>query len=196
VTLILESNDPVLDYSRRVTSALASFDFSQISRFVPLLQSARRTNNLVLIAGNGGSSSTASHYAIDWMLGTELSDPSLRVLSLSDNSGSITATGNDLDFVRIFARQIEKIGRKGDILILVSASGNSQNLVAAHQAAKKLEMVTCAITGFGGGKLRRICDYSIHVNTEEGDYGVAEDLHLMIGHVVKEVLIAEAKDAD
>jgi D-sedoheptulose 7-phosphate isomerase len=124
------------------------------------------------------------------MLGSEISDPPLPVIALADNVSGLTATGNDIQFSEIFSRPLRSLGKPGDVLVLVSASGNSPNLLAALHEAQSRKILVVAITGFDGGNLKDLADVSVHVSTQVGDYGVAEDLHLTIGHVVKEALIA------
>jgi len=177
-------------YKARLLSAVEAFNFHEVTVFVELLLKARERGATIFVAGNGGSSSTASHYVVDWMLGSEISNPPLPVVALADNLSGLTATGNDLDFSEIFARPLRSLGKPGDVLVLVSASGNSPNLVGALTAAQSLGILVVAITGFDGGKIRKLADLSVHTPTEMGDYGVAEDLHLTIGHVVKEALMA------
>jgi len=185
----------IFDYRDRIISAMAGLDFSQIGPLVTKLLDIRKQESTVFVAGNGGSASTSSHYAIDWMLGAALINPSLRVIALTESAASITATGNDENFDRIFQRQLEHLGKAQDLLVVVSASGNSSNLLSLVRFAQSVGIVTAAITGFEGGALRKLADISVHVETAPGDYGVAEDLHLMIGHVVKEALIAGAVNA-
>jgi D-sedoheptulose 7-phosphate isomerase len=153
--------------------------------------SVRRSGSTVFIAGNGGSASTASHISLDWMLGPNLVNPPLRVISLVDSTASITATGNDIAFLDIFSRPLRALAQEGDLLVVVSASGNSPNLVSLVETARDKGVRVAAITGFDGGRLAKAADLSIHVATEIGDYGVAEDIHLMIGHMVKEALLEE-----
>jgi len=180
-------------YFARIVRAINSIDQTRIIELVAILSALRRAESTVFIAGNGGSASTAEHIALDWMLGTGLSNPPLRVVSLAQSSASITATGNDLTFQNVFGRQLKSLARNGDLLVVVSASGDSPNLLKPVEEAKTLGVQVVAMTGFEGGRLAQMADLSVHVPTGIGDYGVAEDLHLMIGHIVKEALIAGEK---
>lgn len=192
----IEKSEPqslVAGYFSRATASINGINQGKILELVSLLQRIRRSGATVFIAGNGGSASTAGHIALDWMLGTGLSSPPLRVISLAESSASITATGNDFAFDTVFSRQLKPLARHGDLLVVISASGNSPNLVGVAQEAKEIGVQVVAITGFDGGLLAQAADVSVHVPTAIGDYGVAEDLHLMIGHIVKETLIAEEK---
>ena len=151
------------------------------------------TNSFIYICGNGGSASTASHFAVDLGVGTSRQGFNLRVLSIADNSGVITATGNDLDYSSVFASQIKHLGRQGDLLILISASGNSGNLLKAVEVAQQMGLDTISFTGFDGGVLKKVTDLNVHVETALGSYGVVEDLHLSICHRVTELIRMDPK---
>jgi D-sedoheptulose 7-phosphate isomerase len=181
-------------YRSRLVEAIGGLDMKTVSDFVSMLLAVRHRGGTVFIAGNGGSTSTASHYAVDWMLGTGIAHPPLPVIALADNLPGVTATGNDLDFDSIFSRPLSTLGKKGDLLVVVSASGNSPNLLSAVNQARLSGISIAAITGFDGGALRKIADVAIHAPTVIGDYGVAEDIHLMVGHMVKEALIEAVRD--
>lgn len=181
-------------YRGRLLLALESIDGESILALVNHLLLARQSGATVFVIGNGGSASTANHFAIDWMLGSKLANPTLKVLSLSESVSSITATGNDLEFSEVFTRQLMALAKEKDILVVISASGNSPNIISAVKAATRLGLYVVGITGFDGGQLMRDSNLSIHVSTAIGDYGVAEDLHLSIGHMVKEALIAVGKN--
>lgn len=187
----LDPSAIVDSYISRKIQTLKAFDSSQIASLVEVLVRVRESRSTIFIAGNGGSASTAEHIALDWMLGTELSNPPLRVISIAQSPASVTATGNDQSFDDVFSRQLKSLATRGDLLLVISASGNSPNLLKLAGLAKELEVQVVSMTGFDGGKLARVSDISIHMPTTIGDYGVAEDLHLMIGHIVKEALISE-----
>jgi D-sedoheptulose 7-phosphate isomerase len=174
------------DYIFNFRMALSTLDLSQVDRVSDLLLTKRQNQNSIYIAGNGGSAALAEHMSIDLMFGTQTSLPSLKTFCLSSNSASITATGNDVSFESIFSRQIHHLGMKGDLLVVISASGNSINLVNAVNEAKELGMETLGILGFDGGKLLDLVDHAIHVKTSIGAYGISEDLHLMISHLLVE----------
>ncbi|MDO8732891.1 MAG: SIS domain-containing protein [Actinomycetota bacterium] len=175
-------------YAQRLSQAIASVRLEQVCELAALLDATRLAGEQVLIIGNGGSASTASHMATDLGVGSDLLVPHLRAISLTDNQAVITATGNDRSFDEIYARQVRLLGRKGDVLIAISASGNSPNIVQAVADAKALGLVTVGITAFDGGQVREMSDLSIHVQTAKGDYGPAEDAHMMINHMVAQLL--------
>jgi D-sedoheptulose 7-phosphate isomerase len=139
-------------------AALNSINLEAVLAVTEALLSARRGGHTVFIAGNGGSAATASHMATDLMLGSQLVDPPLRVIALTDNQAIITATGNDLNFDQIFARQLPVRAKPGDLLITVSASGNSPNILACIDTAKAMNVATVGFTLFDGGQLATVTD--------------------------------------
>lgn len=192
---LAEARKALIDYQLRVSGAVSSLDHGSVTTLVAELLETRNREGTVFMAGNGGSASTAGHIVVDWMMGTSISKPPLRVISLAENSATITALGNDHSFDSIFSRQVLALGKRGDLLVVISASGNSKNLIQAAEAAQKRGMKVCAMTGFDGGALKKLADIAVHVPTAIGDYGVAEDAHLAIGHAVKEALIMATQHA-
>lgn len=175
-------------YLMRIRAAIDGVDVEAIDRAARVLGAARRTNALVLIAGNGGSASTASHMATDLGVGSHKEGAGLRAICLSDNASVITATANDISFERIFAEQIELLATRGDVVILISASGNSPNILEAYESAVSVGASVIALTGFDGGSLRESAAICVHVPTALGDYGPVEDVHLMINHMLTEMV--------
>ena len=181
------------NYVERLQAYLEKFDFRQIDFLVDLLVSVESNGSQVFIAGNGGSASTASHMATDLLSLNSKSNFKLKVISLCDNTSLITAVGNDIDFSQIFREQIKMLGREGDVLIVISASGNSPNLIQAITAAEQLKVKTLGILGFDGGKIKNLVSNYMLVESETGDYGPVEDIHLMINHMVKEGILNRIK---
>ena len=179
-------------YINDLKSILDSKDLVSIDKLCAKILSARESRNTIFIIGNGGSAATASHMATDLMFGTNLNNPPLRVVSLADNNSALTATGNDLDFEQIFSRQVSVLGKTKDILIAISASGNSPNLLKAVNTAKSIGIETVGIVGFDGGQLALDVDFLIHVPTNQGAYGLSEDAHLTINHIITSILKKEA----
>jgi D-sedoheptulose 7-phosphate isomerase len=178
----------VTDYLVRLSRTLEQIDPKSVSALASALKDTSVRQNTVWIAGNGGSASTASHMAVDLMFGTNFEQHKLKAVALTDNQASITATGNDINFDEIFSRQIEALGRAGDLLIVISASGNSENLLRVVASAEAMGLVTAAIVGFDGGALASRAAIVVQTPTIIGDYGVAEDAHLAVNHVLKELL--------
>ena len=175
-------------YRAECIAALNCVDLDAVESVSNTLLEARDRGSHIFVVGNGGSAATASHMATDLMLGSGLVDPPLRVIALTDNQAIITATGNDVSFEQVFSRQLIHLAQRGDILIAVSASGNSPNVVACVDAAKKVALTTIAFTGFDGGRLAKMVDLLVHVPTRVGAYGPVEDVHLMVNHMITEHL--------
>jgi D-sedoheptulose 7-phosphate isomerase len=182
------SNEGLRAYRTECIEALHAIDLEVVEAVVSILLAARDSGRMVFIAGNGGSAATASHMATDLMFGSQLVDPGLRVIALTDNQAIITATGNDLEFDQIFTRQLTKLAQPGDVLIAISASGNSPNVLSCVVAAKAMNLTTIGFTGFDGGTLASLVDLSIHVPTRLGAYGPTEDVHLAVNHMITEQL--------
>ena len=175
-------------YREECIAALNSVDLDAVESVSNALLQARDRGSRIFVVGNGGSAATASHMATDLMLGSGLVDPPLRVVALTDNQAIITATGNDISFDQVFSRQLIHLAERGDILMAVSASGNSPNVLACVDAAKELGLTTIAFTGFDGGRLANMVDVLVHVPTRIGAYGPVEDVHLMVNHMITEQL--------
>lgn len=192
------SKDPVafagsyLDYLAKV---LKGIDPVEIGRFVATLLDARGRGATVFFMGNGGSASTASHFANDISIGSDSYEKPFRALSLADNQAIITAISNDFGFEQVFVRQLRVLGRPGDVAVAISASGNSSNLLAAFEYAKTVGIRTVAITAFDGGKIKGIADEGIHVPTGHREYGPAEDAHMILDHLVGAYLMRLVKEA-
>lgn len=163
--------------------ALASLSTPSLETLITVLRDVWRQDRQVFAIGNGGSASNASHFATD--LGKGSSDKlgkRFRVLSLTDNVSWITALGNDYAYEDIFVRQLENYARPGDLLISVSVSGNSPNLVKAAEWACKHGLITAALVGAKRGRLAEICDHVLAV--EDTHYGRVEDVQMHILHML------------
>lgn len=169
-------------------SAIASqLDLAGIEKIISTLERARGEGRRVFVFGNGGSAATASHFACDLGKGTIAPGlPRFKILCLNDNMPTLTAYANDIGFDTVFAEPLVTHSQRGDIAIILSASGNSANVVKAIQAARERGLVTVGLSGFDGGKLKELAD--IHVNVPSRSYGIVEDLHLAICHAVCEML--------
>ena len=141
----------------------------------------------ILTCGNGGSAATASHYITDWnKMINHATGKKFRGISLSDNVGLITAFGNDLAFASVFSGQVDAIMDDGDLLIAVSGSGNSTNVLNAIEAARRAGGKVLGVVGYDGGQMKPICDHCDWVPSF--DMQLCEDVHLMFGHLVMKAL--------
>lgn len=182
-------------YIGYLKEVLDGIDPAAIRRFVEILLDARERAATVFFIGNGGSAATASHFANDLSLGTNDYDKPFRVLSLTDNVPVMTALGNDFGYEDIFVRQLRIHGRPGDVLVGISASGNSPNLVKAFEFAQEAGITTVAMTAFDGGRIKAMADESVHVPTAPKEYGPAEDAHMVLDHLVSAYLMRAIRDA-
>ncbi len=176
-------------YVRYLNEVLLAIDPEAIARFVKTLLEARARQATVYFIGNGGSAATASHFANDLAIGTNSYERPFRVISLVDNQAIITAIGNDFGYEEIFVRQLRVMGKSGDVLVAISASGNSPNLIRAMEYAASAGIKTVAITAFDGGRIKQIADEGIHVPTGPKEYGPAEDAHMVLDHLIGAYLI-------
>lgn len=181
------TKDPVAfagAYLEYLNSVLQGINTTEIGQFIRTLLDARERGATIYFIGNGGSAATASHFANDLAIGTNSYDKPFRVISLTDNQAVITALGNDLGYEEIFVRQLRVLGVAGDVVVGISASGNSANLVRTFEYAKSAGIKTVALTAFDGGKMKQMADECVHVPTAPKEYGPAEDAHMVLDHLV------------
>lgn len=172
-------------YLETTQRLVGSVDVHQVARVVRILREARDQGRTVFIVGNGGSASNASHFATDLSNATHRDGaPRLRAVSLTDNSAWMTAISNDHGYDRVFSGQLDGLLRRGDVLVAISASGSSPNVLEAVRLARERGATTVALVGFDGGQLLGSADAAIHVVSDHGAYGPVEDTHLAIQHLV------------
>ena len=163
-----------------------------LERAVEHLRRAREAGATIYLAGNGGSAATATHLANDLGKATRRSGRRpIRVLSLSDNVSWLTALANDEGYERAFAGQLENFASPGDVLIVISASGNSPNLLRAVELARARGLVTIGVLGFDGGKLEGMVDEALVLRSEKGLYGPVESAHVVLLDIVTACLIED-----
>ena len=139
---------------------------------------------------------TASHFANDIAIGTRTGDDRpFRALSLADNAAVMTAIANDDGYDEIFVQQLQVLIRPGDVVVAISASGRSPNVIKAIEYANAHDAITVALTGFAGGRLKEIARHGVHVPTDEGEYGPVEDTHLILDHLVGAYLARRVRAA-
>lgn len=172
-------------YIKKLTTLLMQIDTEAIANIVDSLESTARLNAKIYIIGNGGSAATASHMANDLSVGLKLREiRNFNVESLSDNSSVCTAIANDVGYENIFYAQLKNKITKDDLLIAISCSGNSANIVKAVEYAKAEGTTIVGMTGFEGGRLKELADIEFHVATDKGEYGIVEDVHMILDHII------------
>ena len=183
----------IKDYSKSyidyLSSVLSNISLTDIEKFVEVLLEARERESSIFFIGNGGSAATASHFANDIAIGTRTYEKPFRAISLCDNQAVITAIANDDGYKKIFSQQLKVLLKKQDVVVAISASGNSPNLLDAIDTAKKMNTITVGISAFDGGKMKEMVDVSLHVPTEKGEYGPAEDAHMVLDHLISNYLM-------
>ncbi len=179
----------ISQYVARLQEELARVDPKEIQAWADLIFDAWQHEKFVYVFGNGGSATTATHITEDLgkssLKHEHLLDESkkrLKIMSLTDNQGWILAVGNDVGYEHIFSQQLMNYGRPGDLVIAISGSGNSPNVLTAVDWANRHGLTTFALTGFDGGKLRKLAHAGMHVPLD--DMGMVESIHLALFHWV------------
>lgn len=183
----LSGTDFFNEYSSRLKAVLSASDWSPVAQLAHDLQFCLKENRRLFICGNGGSAGNAIHLANDFLYGiAKITGGGLKVLSLSDNAAVITCLANDLGYDQIFSEQLAVQGQKGDLLITLSGSGNSPNIIRVIEQAKAMNIKSYAILGFDGGKCKKLADVPIHFPVN--DMQIAEDLQIIVGHMLMQWL--------
>lgn len=176
------------NYFDLLKQSVDGLDRNAIISFVDLLLKARKNGNNIYIMGNGGSASTASHFTCDFNKGLSYKkDIRFKMICLNDNIATMLAYSNDLGYENVFVEQLKNFLKKDDVVIGISGSGNSENVLKAIEYANSINAKTVGITGFNGGKLKNIVDISIHTNIN--NMQVAEDVHMTICHMLYSVML-------
>jgi len=185
----LSINDYSRSYIDYLSSVLNNISLTDIEKFIEVLLEAKERESSIFFIGNGGSAATASHFANDIAIGARTYKKPFRAISLCDNQAVITAIANDDGYEKIFSQQLQVLLKKQDVVVAISASGNSPNLIQAIDTSKEIGAITVGISAFDGGKMKEMVDVSLHVPTEKGEYGPAEDAHMVLDHLVSNYLM-------
>lgn len=194
-----EAKSPAIfsrNYLSYLATVLSQLDEAAIGKFIEIILVARDTGKAVYFLGNGGSAATASHFANDIQIGTRTKGKPFKVQSLTDNVAILTAVGNDFGYDYIFVKQLESLLNDGDVVVAISASGNSPNVIKAIEYAHQRKCTTVGLTGFDGGKLKEISQYNLHVPSLKGEYGPVEDVHMIFDHILGNYLMLHCQKND
>jgi len=178
-------NNFLASYKESLVTLINYIDQTIIQDVINSLESVSSNNGKIYIIGNGGSAATASHMVNDF--GTGLARRDIRyfnIESLSDNTSVCTALANDIGYDYIFSMQLKNKINHNDLLIAISCSGNSTNILNAVEYAKKNNATVIGLTGFDGGELKELSDINFHVDTQKNEYGLVEDLHVIFNHII------------
>ena len=181
-------------YYQYLGELMKNINHSDVELFILNILKARNNGNNIFFIGNGGSAATASHFANDLAIGTKSSKKPFKAISLTDNQSITTALGNDFGFKEIFVKQLACYSSRNDVVVAISASGNSPNLVDAIDYGNKNGLITISLTGFDGGILKNICTSNIHIETDIGEYAPVEDIHMTIAGLTGSYLINYVKN--
>ena len=178
-------------YLERLQALMGKLDVAELEFAIELIQRAGEQKRKVLVCGNGGSALTASHYINDWNKMAFLSTGRpFRGTCLSDNMGLMTAYSNDISYEDVYSEQLKNLMDAEDLVIAVSGSGNSENVVRAIRYANEEGGVTLAISGYDGGKIKQLAQHSLWVPSYDMQF--CEDLHFIFGHMVMKALCGDA----
>lgn len=174
-------------YTKELSETLGGMNKADIQTLWEQMEQIRRSGGKIFVLGNGGSAAAASHWICDFSKGINTdSSKRLKIYSLADNLSVTTALGNDFSYDEIFSEQLKNVLSQGDMVISLSVSGNSSNLVRAHLYAREAGAYTAAIIGDYHGKLEELSDLVITVPSQ--NYGVVEDIHMTIDHVISQYM--------
>ena len=179
-------------YLSYLSKILAEMDTREIAAFIEALQGARDRGSMIFFIGNGGSAATASHFVNDICIGSRSWKKPFRAMCLSDNVAGLTAIANDYGYDEVFVLPLMAHMKSGDLVVAISASGNSANVVKAIEYANEHGATTVGLTGFDGGKLRKAAKITVHAPSNKGEYGPVEDVHMILDHLVGAYLMYSA----
>lgn len=180
-------------YAGRLSSLLGSQDWSGVARLAEDLQECLRSRRQVFLCGNGGSAGNAIHLANDLLYGvSKMPGQGLRVTALAANPSVVTCLANDLGYDAVFSAQLAVLANPGDVLVVLSGSGNSPNVLAALERAQALGVTSYAILGYDGGKALGMAEVPIHFAVD--DMQLSEDLQLVVGHMIMQWLYENRAD--
>ena len=176
------------DYYRELKISFEYIDFDKLIKIINILELAyKNKNKKIMVCGNGGSAALANHFACDHQkILNEVKPLKPFVLSLASNTPLMTAISNDSKYENVFCDQIKQMGKKSDILITISSSGDSANIIKAIKVAKSMSIKTISLTGFNGGRSKNLADHNVHVKSQ--NYGIIESLHHTIMNLISQYL--------
>jgi len=175
----------ITSYKDSLVKSIYSMNNNIIQEIIDVLDIAEQNQANIYIIGNGGSAATASHMVNDLGVGLKRRGiKNLKVKSLADNTPVCTAIANDIGYENIFYMQLKDVLEQEDVLIAISCSGNSPNIIKATTYAKKIGSTIIGLSGFDGGELKSLSDINFHVEAKSGDYGLVEDIHMILDHMI------------
>lgn len=185
--MFYDFKNDITTYLSRLQKTIDNLSKDEINAFINALLEARDNDKQIFIMGNGGSASTASHFCCDFNKGCSYGyDKRFKFICLNDNVPGMMAYANDVSYEDVFVEQLKNFFNPGDYVIGISGSGNSKNVLKAIEYAKQNGGKVLGLTGFDGGKLKKLCDYSVNMNID--DMQISEDLHMMMDHLTMKII--------
>ena len=175
--------------SIRVKQAFLGDNIESLIQAIDAIVAAFRSGNKLLLFGNGGSAADAQHIAAEFVNRFRVERPPLPAIALTTDSSALTSIANDYDYAQVFAKQLQALGKPGDVAIAISTSGNSANVLAALAVCKQNNIRTIGLTGGSGGRMAKEVDYSLNVSASS-DTARIQECHILIGHVICEMVDA------
>ena len=187
------------DYLTGLKAVLDRLPLAELEKLFTVIEEAHAAGKQIFVVGNGGSAATASHMMNDLNKGTlghkgDAPWKRFKVIALTDNVSLMTAWANDTDYNTVFSEPLKNLANRGDVLIAISASGNSPNIITAVEVAKQLGVKVLGLGGFTGGKLAQLADVCVVVPSN--DYGPVEDVHMIIDHILVGYLYEKLKEVN
>jgi len=177
----------IIEYIQSLKNTLDKLDVAAIEKVAAVFKTARDTGKQIIFFGNGGSGSTASHFVCDLAKGCSYQkEKKIRAVCLNDNIATVLAYANDVSYDIVFLEQLKNVLTPGDVVVGISGSGNSKNIINAIEYANFNGAVTVGFTGFDGGKLKQIASFSL--NTNINDMQMSEDIHVILMHIMYKIL--------
>jgi len=181
-------NKFIKSYIDKISFSILASNFKNLDKAANAIISTIKNNNNIYVCGNGGSAAIANHYVVDFLkFFRENSSYKPKIYSLSNSIEAITAISNDISYDKIFSYQAENLCKKNDLIIIISSSGNSKNVIELINFAKSKKIKTIGFSGFKGGYLKKNSNISIHINAE--NYGISEDSHHILMHGILQYLV-------
>ena len=183
-------NDYCNDYFNELHKSFDSKAKNNLEKIIKFLKKKYKSQNNIFVCGNGGSAAIANHFECDHkkiLSDTKKINP--RIISLCSNTALMTAISNDFSYEQVFEKQLEYLANKNDILITISSSGNSKNIIKVIKLAKKKKIKVISFTGFNGGGSKKLCNFNLHVNSQ--NYGIIENLHHAYMNIISQFIKIE-----
>jgi D-sedoheptulose 7-phosphate isomerase len=189
----MEIKDFTLKYVHELKAHLDAIDTEVVAQIVEEIEKVSKAGSKFYVIGNGGSSATASHWANDFAIGLKRRGIlTIDMVSLGDNAAVTSAIANDIGYENIFYMQLKDVLKPEDVILAISCSGNSPNIVTAVEYAKEVGSTIIGASGFDGGKLKQLSDIKFHVDTQKDEYGLVEDIHMILDHIIYSYYIQKA----